>query len=834
MTDNLELELELAAAAARARMHRNRPRGTDPIGLANRGIANIGDAVVGGAAAALNLGTNALGMGEPFNERPVSGAMNAVGIRTPEPNGIGERAIVGAGEAAASLIPGAAALGALSRARGAIGPAAGAMRSAMTNWTGAASEVAAGAGAGAAQEAAKGTGYEPLAALGGAVAAGGAVASVPSVVRGAGNLVMKTPIVGTVARNVRSALAPFGKRGAEIIAEDMVRGATADRFAAADALSKPNVGGLSVAQQTGDEGIMGIERAVAAADPQFRARLNQQMEGSQAALRGEITAPAQGRTPRDTKAFFQDRIADHTKYVERYVARAEKRLAEALKKVAPGRDREAASVWATREIDKAFAEASKREAELWASVPKDVMIPTAQAKQAYREMLTEATRVAPETIPGKAHKFLGDGEGAFEEAVPLAEAYKLYSRVRRAAREAMALTVPDEETARRANVIANAILSDIEAAEATSAAPRMLANARAFSTVIAEKFGQGNVARILARTRSGGERIPDAEALRRTVGQPREAGGVAVDDLRRAAGNAVDAPVENFLRDEFVTNATRPDGRPDPNAVERFIRSNREALSRFPTTVEGEVLAIRDAAKEVTRRQDRVATVMQALSETERGTIPGLVNAPKGREVARGIFEAENPAMAARTIARAAQRDPTGDAYLGLKAGLFDEVISRAGGMGMSGDRLAKVIADPEMARVLRAALPEADIARINTVAAQMRKIERSLSAQQVDTENLPNNLISTFVQIQAAKAGRAMGTGTIQVPGMFTARAREILGRVFNDRADALIRAALNDPQLMSDLLIGPSASATRVRAAENRLMNWAIGALGATTTEE
>jgi hypothetical protein len=826
------------ARQAQLRAAQNRPRGDNPLEVFNTGVGRFGDAVVGTVGAGLNMGTSALGMGEPFRERPVTDAMNAVGIRTPEPRDIGGQAIAGAGDAAASLLPAAGVLRALSRTPGALGEAAKTILSAMSTRTGVTAEVAAGAGASVGAAIGEDHGGAlggAVGALAGGITAGGAVAGAPAVLRSAGRALDASPVVGGVARGVKSAVAPFTKNGANIIAEDMLRGATADRFAAAARLAEPNVGGLSVAQQTGDEGIMGIERMVAAADPQYRARLNQQVEGSRAALRDEITSPAQGRTIRDTKQYFQERLDTHRRTIGQFVTKAEKRLDAAMKKVQPGRDRESASIWATREIDKAFNDASGREAAAWAAVPKNVSIPTARAKMAYQEMVTEATRVAPETIPGKAHKFLGDGGEAFGDAVPLAEAYKLYSRVRRAGREAMALTVPDEETARRANKIAAAILDDIQSVEASSTAPKALANARAISTAIADKFGQGNVSRILARTRAGDGRIPDAEALRATVGQSREAGGVAVDDLRAATGGATDAPVQDFLRDEFITSATRPDGSPDPGAVERFTRNNREALSRFDGGVEREILAVRSAAREVVRRQDKVKGVINALGEAKRGTVAGMATAPKGREVVRGIFEAENPAMAARTIARAAQRDATGDAYLGLKAGLYDEIIGRTSSGGtISGERMAQVLTDPDMRRVLRAALPEADVDRLRYVASQFRKVERSLTAQQVDTENLPNNLISTFVQIQAAKAGRAMGTGTIQVPGMFTARARQILGRLFNDRADAVIREALSDPQVMSDLLIGPSASATRVRQAENRLMNWATGVLATEISED
>lgn len=810
-----------------------------PFALFNQGAASFVDSIGGPLNRGINRGLEAAGTDFRLDDQPGSRLMDDAGIGRAEPENLLERGVMGAGEGAAALLPAASVLQGIAAGTGVMANAARTLLQGLSTGTGVAAEVGAGAGAqigGAlASDASDGNQLaEGMGQLAGGLTAGGAIAAVPSAVNAAGRGVMASPVAGTAIRGIQSAAAPFTRRGANIIAEDTFRGATADRFAAADALADPNVGGLTAAQQTGDEGIMGIERARAAADPVFRARLNDRTEAARTNLEREVSAPAQGRETRDLKQFFQERSERHRETVSRYVTSAERRLNTEMRRVEPGMTREDASVMAYGVIEDAFDRAARDEAARWARVPRDTMIPTTQAKQAYREMVDEATRVAPETIPGKAHQFLGDNPNAFGDETSMAELYKLYSRVRRAGREAMAMAVPDEEMARRSGKIADAILADIETAEGFAQGARLLADARAISTQISEQFGQGNIARILARTRAGGEKVPAEMTLRSTIAQPREAGGVAVDDVRRATGSAADRPMQEFLRDDFTSTVRREDGSVDPGDVTRFAEGRREALQRFPDGVGAEVEAVRNAAREVVRRRDRVDTVLDALNETRRGTVAGVVNAPKGREIARGIFEADNPSAAARTIARAAQRDATGDAYLGLKAGLYDEVISRSGGVGgLSGERMARTLADPEMSRVLRASLPAAELSRLKTISSQMRKIERSMSARNVETENLPNSLISTFVQIQSAKAGRAMGTGTIQVPGMFTARAREMLSRVFNDRADAVIKAALEDPQIMSDLLIGPSARPERIRQANDRLLNWAIGTLAASDEE-
>lgn len=837
-----EQQQALALAAARKRQQESGRVGgaMRPVALVNQGISNLGDTLAGGPNRLVNRGIEAVGLDHRLNEAPFAEAFDAGGVMRAQPETLVEQSLVGAGEGAFALLPGALALRGAATLGGIAGKAAGAMQSAFVAApvSSMAAEIAAGAAAPVAGElAVRGTGREearPVGSVLGGMGAGLGVAAIPGAARSAGGAVMNTPMTGNLIRGVMSAVAPFTKAGGRMIAEDTLRSVTPDRFRAAENLAQENVGNLTPAQMTGDEGIMGIERARAAADPIARARLAERDAASQGALRDEVTSPAQGRGTRDMKVFFEERMAHHRKAVDRYAQQAETRVAAALKKIAPGTSREDASAQVVKVLDQAFDAASKREAELWGRIRRDEPIGTDNARKALADARQEATRISEDAIPSKARVFLGDGPDALGDQATMGELHRLYSELRRAGREAMAKPVPDEFTARQSSRIADAILSDIEATEGTSSAARLLADARAFSRELNEAFGQGSVARAMAVTRAGDERVPPETFLRATVGRGREAGGVAVDDIRGAVGDQADPQIQNFLRDEFVGRVSGGGDAPSLRSVDGFANQNREALSRFGAGVGAEVQSVRRAASESLRRQDRRDLVVAALNETKRGTVAGVVNAPKGTEIARGIFEADNPSAAARAIARAAQRDQTGDAYLGLKAGLADEVIRRSTvGGGLSGNKMDQVLRDPEMARVLHAALPPAELNRLRVVARQLSRLEKSASVKSVDTENLPNQIISTFLQIQAAKAGRAMGTGTIQVPGMIVSRARQLISVVANDRADAIIKAAMEDPQILSDLLVRPSASASRRLEAETRLANWAMGVLATEITE-
>ena len=183
----------------------------------------------------------------------------------------------------------------------------------------------------------------------------------------------------------------------------------------------------------------------------------------------------------------------------------------------------------------------------------------------------------------------------------------------------------------------------------------------------------------------------------------------------------------------------------------------------------------------------------------------------------------------------AARRDPTGDAYLGLKGGVVDHVLSQAtSGNRVRGDALANALNDPETMRVMRAVLPNAELSRLRVIATQLSKLDIAETVSAADIENAPNQLVATFLQVQAARAGRAVGTGTIQAPGIFVNRVTNAFNRLSIGKADQLIHDALEDPQLLRALLTGPGSSKARIDQSVRVLNNWAIGALGAETAEQ
>ena len=69
----------------------------------------------------------------------------------------------------------------------------------------------------------------------------------------------------------------------------------------------------------------------------------------------------------------------------------------------------------------------------------------------------------------------------------------------------------------------------------------------------------------------------------------------------------------------------------------------------------------------------------------------------------------------------------------------------------------------------------------------------------------------------------RRLGGGTVQTPGFFSGRAKELLGNITNDKAAQMIIDAVQDKELFQALLrgVGPRA----LREVNKRLNAWLLG---------
>ena len=126
--------------------------------------------------------------------------------------------------------------------------------------------------------------------------------------------------------------------------------------------------------------------------------------------------------------------------------------------------------------------------------------------------------------------------------------------------------------------------------------------------------------------------------------------------------------------------------------------------------------------------------------------------------------------------------------------------------------------------------LSDDEIMRLDRIAHEFALIDDAQSAGRLSEiiDQKPNAVVSYLARVVAARQGAQAGAGTsgasLQAAGMASNRMRDLMQRLTGDRAEALLRDAVQDPQLMRSLFDEISTPAQQDRVA-GRLSEWLQG---------
>jgi hypothetical protein len=620
-----------------------------------------------------------------------------------------------------------------------------------------------------------------------------------------------------------------------------VRDLVADPGAAADAMRGENPGDLTPAQLSRDPNLLSLERTVMDQDPRLRDDLEARRRASQDALAEEIRAPARGEGAEAAQAFMAQRQEAFRQSIERRVVAAEERASERVMRLDPARRESENSLIVREELDRAYDAASNQERALWSAVPRNVEVPVDFSRETFANLVQDTPQALADDIPIEARRLLG--EDGFGDATSVRELHGLYSRLRRTAREAMGQTVPNENRARIANNLAEAILRDLGATgDMPTRAGQAINQARVFSAQMNEIFSQGQVGAVTSVRRSGGDAVPPELTLQRTVGQGGLPGSVAAQELRRAAGPTIDPAMQDFLRGR-LTDRTIRQGQYSPERGDEFIRANRELLQQYPE-LQGDIGAANIATQRAQEQTRRVQDIIKRLDNPRETVTTAFLRATPGNEIAQAVFQTRNPAAAANSLAQAARRDASGRAMDGLKGAFLDHLIGGAAGRydttgarPISGNQLFGDLQDVKVRGALNRVFDVSEIQRMDRLAQAFQGLEGARDAAAFESlmSDTPNAIIETAARVFAARQGAALGGGggaSLQTANMASTRMKALLGRLTNDRASQLLRDAVTDRDLFVALLTRTQTPA-QMRRAETRLAEWMIG-VGAVSAAE
>ena len=722
----------------------------------------------------------------------------------------------GAGQGISAIAPIAKGLQALKRVGGGVGVFADDALRALNSVGGVTAEAVSSGASRSAETAAQDAGAGPLLSTTAGIVAGGL--SVPAAVGSFGvpkaalKLATKTPGAAFVARQVKGlkrALLPMTDSGATEQAANRLRGLVGgeDRAAELGRMIDPNDPlGLTPAQQTGDPNLLGIERAASAENPLVRERLAARAEAGVEAAQAGIKDL--GGDVGDARSFFADRLrtfkSDMADRIDDSIEFGDQSVSGAGPRVSEG----GASENAVDRIRDAFEGELRRERELWGAVPEAAQVSTQSSRDTLADLVANTSRAQQDDIPAIARRLLGRADGAqvgpsqIGDVDTVAELHGLYSELRRISRTAVTGTNQNKNLARISNELADSILQDLGAVDASTAAGKAINEARTFSRALNETFSEGPVGKILQRASGGGDTISPEIALRQTVGRGGPGGKEAADRIQAAAPGAKE-DIGEFLRGKFVDAVNAPDGKFTPTTAERFMRNNRELLAANPELNRElrRALSSRNAAARFSVRNQARQKLINAESA------PARFNLGPDEKAVLSIIGSDDPAKAARSVVNAARKDTTGNALAGVKAAFTDRLI---GGGEITGQQLNAMLSDKSMLAAMDQVFSAGEIGRMKNIATSLSKMKPS-SVTDVGgvIDASTNRILETIVRVAAAKRGGSMGGGSMggsmQTANIAVERAKALMRNLTNVKARAILTQAVEDPELFKELLMSP-----------------------------
>lgn len=663
-------------------------------------------------------------------------------------------------------------------------------------------------------------------------------AGLASGILGVTRLATNGPVVGTL-RDMFSTRIGHRRAGARLQAM------TGDISSALANLDAEHLPGLTIAQRTGDQGLLSLERSVIEASQQDVAEASQQIadmtRSIYQSLRFEGDPQATAQTLTEAQNYLRSLL-------EARVQIAAQAAAERIARIGPEASREAVNVAAHEELTAALSAARAQEGELWSQVPMDVTVPATESRAVMEQLLASTPRAQRRDIPsiarsilsdaeedvpegfGEAYRAFGLAETGFGNEMPITELQGLRSRMLEDARIARANG--QRNTARIMDQIADAIMRDMDAVEEVSGPIRL---AMDFSRALNDRFTRGPVGRLLGYAREGDFRVDPRLTLERSAGRGDVTGAVEQDALLAAAGSPeMRAALDGYLRHRFMRQARTDDGQLKDTAARTFLARHEQQLEQFPE-LRAEIQEAINANNASLVLRNRVQQQIGETSDPRVSSAAVYLAAPPNRELDR-VASSANPGQVMLDLVQTVSRDPTGEALQGLKVSFGDYLLRQAstrtatqeGDFIISGLALRRMLREgpaAEMAAALMSPAERANLAVIAETAARVEAAAASRPAQGGIISDAPGQIRSALAGIVGAAFGRAIpiGGSNIQKPGIMANLFRRLQSMGMNDPARRLLVDAMRDEELFRALATLPNTP-ERQRFVNRTLNAWML----------
>ena len=209
-------------------------------------------------------------------------------------------------------------------------------------------------------------------------------------------------------------------------------------------------------------------------------------------------------------------------------------------------------------------------------------------------------------------------------------------------------------------------------------------------------------------------------------------------------------------------------------------------------------------AAEARRISDELAVLVKegrkVADDPRLSPTAAFIKANVGAEFKTLVKASRDPRAAAKALMRAAKKDETGQAVLGLKASVYDHLIDTAiKGEGLLGTKMRDALFDKRFLAAIREILTPVEFRQLGKNIKALKNIE-ARAGKLPDVGGVLNEPTNTAIEMigrvlsagQGTRIAKATGGGSVQVPGMFATQAKRFLKFLTNDKGREILREAM------------------------------------------
>lgn len=662
----------------------------------------------------------------------------------------------------------------------------------------------------------------------------------------AGGLAGSMPLQRTLAGAGRRILKPHTAEGSMDRAAARLHEVTDDVPLSVRNIDKNIDTGIQPSAMTEDPGLMAMEQTIARHDPALGTKMDKQTSDAVDRLVKAIGLDAKAGSMHDVKKVLASNVKRTKAALDARVEVAAERSRKALDDLGDVATEADISRIQRAELQSALDDATVQENALWEAIPKNAKTRTASVVSKYEELLKDLPIAQKDNMPVKARQLLGGSKevemipsgvtdargnmimlegqaptGKLGKTTTIKELDGLYKELGTAASEARKAS--NNNTARIAEDLREAILEDMSHVKGDRAARESVGKARAFSKEKNQKFSDGTIGKILG-TKKGAVGVHEELTLGTGVGQGGLKGDIAAREIATATGRDVGqlGAVQEFIKRKFL-DAVLEDGVINPVKARNYIANNAELMETYPHL---------KAQFSTARNAEDVSRSIKKSSEALRGKLDQknvsqtakIINAPVHEEV-KNIFTSADPAASMQNVVNAVRRDKSGKAMKGLRAGIADHMINliKSGSAVdiknrpmFSGAKLKSVLTNESSRGAMEKVFNKKEMANWDRMADTLILLRKQQDKKGIpadfiigDKSSYLSEMIGRVAGVKAFSKLSAMtgGGGSIQVPAMGGQLGKKAMKAIGADKAQqVLIDALTENPELLKALYMRKS----------------------------